>query len=222
MDYSDAVRFCGAEPDDNSGQDVCAVCGQEREGWYDAQERFECSECIHAALKAEHGASAAAPAEQQQEQRPEFHITDEAGANWYARRLASIEAERARVRAQAAQIVAQLDADEKSLRDRFEAQAREWARAELAKRGNRRKSLVLLQGTFAFRTVPATLRVDDVAAALNTAVEVGAVKVDADAYRRHARGTLKATGEILPGCVHQGEHENFAVRFGKDAGIGGE
>jgi hypothetical protein len=38
-----------------------------------------------------------------------------------------------------ARILAQPDSDEKSLRDRFEAEAREWARAELAKRGNRRR-----------------------------------------------------------------------------------
>ncbi len=90
------------------------------------------------------------------------------------------------------------------------------------KRGNHRRSLHLLQGTFAFRTVPATLRVDDTAAALNTAVTVGAVRVDADAYRRHALGTLKATGEILPGCVPVGEREHFAVRFGKDSSTGDE
>ena len=110
----------------------------------------------------------------------------------FARKLAGIEAERARVKAQAAQIVALLDADEKSLRDRFEAEAREWARAELAKRGNSRRSLTLLQGTFAFRSVPGTLRVDDTAAALNTAVEVGAVKVDVDTYRKAAIEARKA------------------------------
>ncbi len=147
-----------------------------------------------------------------------FHITDEAGANWYARKLATIEAERTRVKAQAAKIVAQLDSEEESLKNRHEADAREWARAELAKRGNRRRSLALLQGTFAFRAVPATLRVDDLAAALNTAVEVGAVRVDADAYRRHALEALKTTGEVLPGCVREGEREHFSVRFGKDAG----
>ena len=74
-----------------------------------------------------------------------------------------------------------------------------------------------MQGTFAFRTVPATLRLDDTSAALNTAVEVGIVRVDADAYRRHAMDTLKQTGELLPGCVQQGEREHFAVRFGKDS-----
>ena len=163
----------------------------------------------------------AATAEQQPE-RPEFHIDDEAAANWYARKLANIEAERARVKAQAAKIVAQLDGDEKSLNDRFEAEAREWARAELANRGNRRRSLTLLQGTFAFRTVPATLRVDDTAAALNTAASLGAVKVDVETYRRHALDTLKQTGEVLPGCVREGEREHFGVRFGKDGGTGDE
>jgi hypothetical protein len=60
----------------------------------------------------------------------------------------------------------------------------------------------LLQGTFAFRTVPATLRVDD------TSVHVGAMKVDVATYRAAALQARKATGQILPGCVHQGERAN--------------
>ncbi len=153
-----------------------------------------------------------------QPERPEFHITDEAGANWYARKLAAIEAERARVTAQAAKIKAQLDSDEKSLRDRFEAEAREWARAELDRRyKGRRKSLALLQGTFAFRAVPATLRVDDVAAALDRAASIGAVKVDMDTYRKAALDAKKATGELLPGVVIVPEREHFGVSFGKDS-----
>jgi len=71
-----------------------------------------------------------------------------------------------------------------------------------------------------FRQVPATLRVDDLAAAWDTAAELGAVKVDAAAYRRHALDTLKATGEVLPGCLREGEREHFAVRFGKDGSSG--
>jgi len=151
----------------------------------------------------------------------EFHITDEAGANWYARKLAGFEAERARVSAQAAKIKAQLDSDEKSLRDRFEAEAREWARAELDRRyKGRRKSLALLQGTFAFRAVPATLRVDDVAAALSTAATLGAVKVDAAAYRAAALDAQRTTGELLPGCALVPEREHFGINFGKDSGDG--
>ncbi len=147
-----------------------------------------------------------------------FHITDEAGANWYARKLAGIEAERARVRAQAARIVAQLDSDEKSLRDRFEAETREWARQEIETRyKGRRRSLTLLQGTFAFRSVPATLRVDDMAAALSTAASLGAVKVDETTYRKAALDARKATGELLPGVVIVPEREHFGVSFGKDS-----
>ena len=170
-----------------------------------------------------------------------FHITDEAGANWYARKLAGIEAERARVKAQAAKIVAQLDSDENSLKDRFEAEAREWARAELAQRGNRRRSLALLQGTFAFRAVPATLRLDDLAAALDYAERRAAFKgkpetagmtgpadfpncaplqpvLDAATYRTAAADWYARTSELLPGVASLPEHENFAVRFGKDSG----
>jgi hypothetical protein len=39
------------------------------------------------------------------------------------------------------------------------------------------------------------------------------LRVDADAYHRHALDTLKATGELLPGCVREGEREHFPVRF---------
>jgi len=153
----------------------------------------------------------------------EFHITDEAGANWYARKLANIEAERARVKVQNAKINAQLDGEENSLKDRFEAEAREWARAELDRRyKGRRRSLALLQGTFAFRAVPATLRVDDVAAALETAATLGAVKVDAAAYRAAALDAQRTTGELLPGCVIVPEREHFGINFGKDSGDGGK
>ena len=152
-----------------------------------------------------------------------FCIDSEERANWYARKLATIEAERARVRAQAAKIIAQLDGDEKSLKDRFEAEAREWARAELDRRyKGRRRSLALLQGTFAFRAVPATLRVDDVAAALNTAATLGAVKVDAAAYRAAALDAQRTTGELLPGCVIVPPSEHFGVSFGKDSDGGKE
>ena len=49
--------------------------------------------------------------------------------------------------------------------------------------------------------VPATLRVDDVAAALNRAAELGAVKVDAAAYRAAALDAQRTTGEVLPGAA---------------------
>lgn len=75
----------------------------------------------------------------------------------------------------------------------------------------RRRSLHLLQGSFTFRAVPATLRLDDPAATL------GAVKVDAAAYRAAALDAQKTTGELLPGVVIVPPREHFAVNFGKDS-----
>ena len=88
-------------------------------------------------------------------------------------------------------------------------------------RHSHRWSLALLQGTFAFRTVPATLRVDDVATALNTAVEVGAIRVDTAAYRAAALEARNATGELLPGVVIGPEREHFGIHFGH-AGMTGK
>ncbi len=159
----------------------------------------------------------------------EFHITDEAGANWYARKLANIEAKRARVKAQAAKIIAGLDGDEYSLKDRFEAEAREWARAELAGRGNRRRSLALLQGTFTFRAVAAALDYAERRAAFKgNPDKTGPADfpncarleptLDAATYRTAAADWYAQTGELLPGVASLPEHETFAVRFGKDSG----
>jgi len=183
------------------------------------------------------------------DKRDQFHITDEAAANWYARKLANIETERARVKAQAAQILALLDTDEQRLRFRFEAEAREWARGELERRfKGRRRSLPLLQGTFAFRQVPAALRLDDEAAALDYAERRAAFKgnpegtgpadfpncaplvpvLDAATYRQAAANWFEQTGELLPGVASVPERETFAVRFtagerfGKDSGNDGK
>ncbi len=62
------------------------------------------------------------------------------------------------------------------------------------------------------------LRVDDLAAALNTAATLGAVKVDAAAYRAAALDAQRTTGELLPGCVIVPASEHFSVSFGKDSG----
>ena len=159
-------------------------------------------------------------AEAPEGERQEFHIDSAERADWLLKKLAAIESERALIRAQAAQMIGQLDADEKGLRDRFEAELREWGRAELLRRGGRRKSLPLFHGTLTYRSVPPSLRVDDVAAALNRAVEMGAVKVDAAGYRAAALAALKDSGELFPGVEIVPEREHFGIRFGKDSGEG--
>jgi len=149
--------------------------------------------------------------------RAEFHITDESSANWFLRKLANLENEKARVKAQAAKMIAEMDADTDRLRGLYEAELREFARAELERRGGRRKTLTLLQGSLSFRTVPASLRVDDAAAALDTAAAMGHIRVDEARYREAANEAQKTTGELLPGVVVVPERENFAIRFGKEA-----
>lgn len=64
--------------------------------------------------------------------------------------------------------------------------------------------------------MPATLRVEDTAAALNKAVVIGAVRVDS--YRRAALEARKATEELLPGVGVVPEREHFGICFGRENG----
>ena len=81
---------------------------------------------------------------EQQTEREQFHISDEAAANWLLRKLANIEAEKTRVKAQALEIVAALDADAARLRHLYEGELQAFACERLAANGNRTKTLCLL------------------------------------------------------------------------------
>ena len=152
--------------------------------------------------------------------REEFRIDSENAANWYLRRIANLESEKQRVTAQAAQIVRQLDADAESLRYRYEGELQEYVRQELARRGNRRKSLTLLQGSCAFRHVGPSLRISDAAAALDFCRRnlPDAVKVtetlDTTRYRDFAE-KMQAEADALPvGVESVPAREAFSIRFG--------
>ncbi len=80
-------------------------------------------------------------------------------------------------------------------------QLREFSAQEMERQGRGRRTLPLFHGSLTYRRVPATLRVADEAAALNHAVEIGAVKVDTGTYRAAALEARKQTGEILPGGI---------------------
>jgi hypothetical protein len=140
-----------------------------------------------------------------------------AKANWYLRRLANIEAEQRRVRAQAAAIVRQLENDAERLRYLYEGELAEYVRQKLSTSGNRRKSVHFLQGTAGFRTVPAAIRVTDTLAALDYATRClpEAVKtqqvLDAARYRK----LVEETRELLPGVEVTPEHETFRLTFGR-------
>jgi len=146
-----------------------------------------------------------------------FHIDTETAACWLLRKLANIDAEQKRVSMQAETIIAQLQADADGLRYKYEGELKEYVRRTLSAGGNRRRSITLLQGTCAFRTIPAGFRIYDNAAALDHAMAHVPDAVDTIcvlspvAYRR----VVEETGEILPGIETTPERESFSIRFGK-------
>lgn len=157
---------------------------------------------------------------------PRFCIDSKDKANWFLRKLAALDTEKALVKAQAEEIIRGLDADANRLRALHEADLQAWARAELDADGGRKKTLPLLFGTVAFRTVPSSLRVTGSREAIEHARAEGwdVVKtvesLDAEGYKQQAAAALAETGEVLPGVEIVPERESFRVTFGK--GKGGE
>lgn len=152
-------------------------------------------------------------------EREEFHIDSDGAANWYLRKLANIEAEKARVKAQAEAILTRLDCDAEGLRHLYQSELEAFCRSKIAQEKHRRKSVLFLQGTCQFRTLPARVVIRDPKAALDYARKhlPDAVRVqeslDTDAYR----AAIAATGELLPGSDREPERESFTLSFGKTA-----
>jgi hypothetical protein len=146
-----------------------------------------------------------------------FHIDSDGAANWYLRKLANIEAEQRRVRAQAEAIVKQLEADAERLRYLYEGELEEFVRQKLSTSGSRRKSVHFLQGTAGFRTVPKCIRIADTLAALDYAIRClpEAVKMQAVLDTAGYRQVVEETGEMLPGVEVVPASESFRVSFGK-------
>jgi len=148
-----------------------------------------------------------------------FEINSDAAANWLLRRLANLEAEKARVTAQATAIVKQLESDAERLRFLFGSQLESYCRGKMEQ--GRGKTVRFLQGSCFFRTVPAGVRIADTGAALQFAQEtlLGAVKsvrtLDTTVYRELAEKHLQETGEVLPGVETTLARESFSVKFGK-------
>ena len=155
---------------------------------------------------------------------PAFCIDTAERADWLLRKLGNLAAEKSRITAQAAAIVAQLDTDTARLMHLYGAQLEAFAREELARRGNRRRSLTLLQGTCAFRSVPGGFRLADPAAALEHVQNepsgyAGLIdlvpRLRTDDYRAIAQRHYEETGELLPGTEDRADRETLTVKFGK-------
>ena len=154
---------------------------------------------------------------------PETFVLDsEEKVNWLLRKLGNLEAEKARITQQSREMLARLDSEEKSLRWKFEEGLKAFAVSRLEEDHGKRKSVILLQGTLAFRTQPRAIKLTDTTAALRYAQERGlkdAVKtvetLETSAYAELAAKTLEGTGELLPGMDVQPERELFSIRFAK-------
>jgi hypothetical protein len=147
------------------------------------------------------------------EQSDRYHITDRAGLEWYARKLAQIRTEREAIKTQAAKMVAALDADETGLKHLYEAEAQATTAALLSAGGNRRKSVETFYGTFGFRTQAGRYTVTDREAALPRAQALGCVKVEiaTEAYLQAVQTALETTGELLPGISKTEDTEAFGL-----------
>jgi phage host-nuclease inhibitor protein Gam len=144
-----------------------------------------------------------------------FTIDSEEKANWLLSKLSAIQAEKVRITEQAKKRTAELDADYTRLLGRFSADLEAWARQEAERR--RRRSVTLMQGTLAFRTVPPSLRVGSITDALTTARLVcpSAVEtvetLDKKAFLDFAKQRMKETGELLPGTLMTEAKEAFSI-----------
>jgi len=151
-------------------------------------------------------------------EKEEFIIDTEERLNWYLRKLANLDAERQRIKSQAAAMIARLDTDENGLKHRFESQVIEFTRRQIE--GTRRKSYQTLQGTLSFRTVPPSLKITDEDAALTFAQKYSvcldtAPRLDPVKYREHAKIFLADSGELIPGVELSSSRESFSITFGK-------
>ena len=168
---------------------------------------------------------------QSEETRPQFEetrfeITDAGGANWYLKTLRNLENEKATIKAQTEAMLKALDADIHRLEFMYGQQFQTWVRGELDRRGGKNKTLPLHQGTAAFRTVAAAIRVRSAAEALEYARQQGweliktVESLDSEGYKKQAAAVRAETGEVLPGIEVTEERENFSIKFGaaKDAG----
>ena len=150
-----------------------------------------------------------------------FHITNEAGALWYLRRLANLEAEARRIRQQAERMITALESEAEGLKRVYQGELENWTRQELAKQGNRRRTLHTLQGTLRFRHVPSRLAIDEPAALRYAAESLPALVVtrqelDRAAYLEEAKRRLEETGELMEGIDITPEKESFTVSFAKE------
>lgn len=149
-----------------------------------------------------------------------FVIDSEERAEWYLRKLANLDAETDRIKANTAKRLQEIATDREGLVQRFGDQLTGWAKGEAERR--RRKTVTLQNGSIAFRAVPSRLVIENDADAMQTAklvcpdaVTVETIeKLDRAALIARATETLQETGELLPGVKMIEASESAKVTAG--------
>jgi phage host-nuclease inhibitor protein Gam len=152
--------------------------------------------------------------------REVFVVDSEAKVNWLLSLLANLDAEAARIKAQTDTRLRQIANERQGLLYQYEADLKAFAAQEIAKQKGKRKSVVLMQGTLSFRTVPASVKVADDESAFAYAVAEGLAAaqktvLNKEEYRKLAEARLLETGEQLPGIEVTPEQEAFSIKFPK-------
>jgi len=153
--------------------------------------------------------------------RPEFHIDTREKAEWYLQRLATLNADEARIIAQSEAMLKRIRSDRESLQGRFDAEFQSFTRGELAKQKGSRRSVLFFNGTAQFTSVAPRLVVKSEADAITTAravkpetvTEETITKLDKKAFLAYATQQFEETGELLPGLDRTEAGERFAIKF---------
>jgi hypothetical protein len=148
-----------------------------------------------------------------------FIIDSEDKATWYARKLKAIHDEREAIKAATAARIAELDADERSLRARFDSQLESWAMGETERRRRKTITLPLAGVALKFRAVAGKITESkdagqvraEIAVTLGFMTEPTAPAPDVKRYAAHARQQFEEHGEILPGFEFTEARNAFTV-----------
>ena len=167
------------------------------------------------------------PTTEQPTDAPAFSINSDSAADWLLKQIAALDAERDLLVSQHQAAVKRVDSDRESLLHVYGEQLQAYAAQKVAADKRGRKSCILAHGTLAFRTVPASIKVSDPAAALHAAKQLDmpdmvftVETLNMERYRKAAHVAIERQGCLLPGVEFLPAREAFSVRFGgkgKDA-----
>lgn len=143
-----------------------------------------------------------------------FCVNDEKSAAWVVRRIIAARHHAEAVRDWAALETRRAQREEERLLYLFGAQLQRWTDDEVTKLRGRRRSISLPDGTLGFRTVPASLRINDESLVIRWAVRScpSAVATVQRLRKTPIMEYFEATGELPEGAEIVAPHPNFYIR----------